>query len=202
MQRASSPGTSPAAGNASISGSTPAVMSFSVASGELISCIPYGQTVTYGDLAGRLGGQALAKDVGAAVGRNPLCVVVPCHRVVGRDGRLTGYAGCWRARGFSWTWRSGRAAFCEVVLTATSRSAGPGRLHQVTGKQPSGVVSPTMARRCFTPPAGAVFRVLLHIKHVRAVAEGVCTSLPLVRIPAGDRSRTRTPLPARLGPGR
>ena len=60
---------------------------------ELISCIPYGQTVTYGDLAGRLGGQALAKDVGAAVGRNPLCVVVPCHRVVGRDGRLTGYAG-------------------------------------------------------------------------------------------------------------
>jgi methylated-DNA-[protein]-cysteine S-methyltransferase len=60
---------------------------------ELIGRIPYGQTVTYGDLAGQLGGQALAKDVGAAVGRNPLCVVVPCHRVVGKDGRLTGYAG-------------------------------------------------------------------------------------------------------------
>ena len=45
------------------------------------------------ELAGAGGGQVLAKDVGAAVGRNPLSVVVPCHRVVGKDGRLTGYAG-------------------------------------------------------------------------------------------------------------
>jgi methylated-DNA-[protein]-cysteine S-methyltransferase len=60
---------------------------------ELIGRIPYGRTVTYGDLARELGGQVLAKEVGAAVGRNPLSVIVPCHRVVGRDGRLTGYAG-------------------------------------------------------------------------------------------------------------
>lgn len=60
---------------------------------ELIGRIPYGQTATYGDLARKLGGGALAKDVGAVVGRNPLCVIVPCHRVVGKDGRLTGYAG-------------------------------------------------------------------------------------------------------------
>jgi methylated-DNA-[protein]-cysteine S-methyltransferase len=60
---------------------------------ELIGRIPYGQTVTYGDLARELGGQVLAKDVGAAVGRNPMSVIVPCHRVVGKDGRLTGYAG-------------------------------------------------------------------------------------------------------------
>ena len=60
---------------------------------ELIGGIPYGQTATYGDLARELGGQVLAKDVGAAVGRNPLSVIVPCHRVVGKDGRLTGYAG-------------------------------------------------------------------------------------------------------------
>jgi methylated-DNA-[protein]-cysteine S-methyltransferase len=59
---------------------------------DLIGAIPYGQTVTYGDLAARLG-EATAKDVGAAVGRNPLSVVVPCHRVVGKDGSLTGYAG-------------------------------------------------------------------------------------------------------------
>jgi methylated-DNA-[protein]-cysteine S-methyltransferase len=59
----------------------------------LIGRIPYGQTATYGDLASELGGQVLAKDVGAAVGRNPLSVIVPCHRVVGKDGRLTGYAG-------------------------------------------------------------------------------------------------------------
>ena len=60
---------------------------------ELIDRIPYGQTRTYGDLARELGDGTLAKDVGAAVGRNPLCVIVPCHRVVGRDGKLTGYAG-------------------------------------------------------------------------------------------------------------
>jgi methylated-DNA-[protein]-cysteine S-methyltransferase len=60
---------------------------------ELISAIPYGQTVTYGDLARDVGGEVTPKDVGAAVGRNPLSVVVPCHRVVGKDGRLTGYAG-------------------------------------------------------------------------------------------------------------
>jgi len=60
---------------------------------DLIDRIGYGQTVSYGELARELGGQVLAKDVGAAVGRNPLSVVVPCHRVVGKDGRLTGYAG-------------------------------------------------------------------------------------------------------------
>ena len=60
---------------------------------ELIGRIPYGQTATYGDLARELAGPVLAKDVGAAVGRNPLSVIVPCHRVVGKDGKLTGYAG-------------------------------------------------------------------------------------------------------------
>jgi methylated-DNA-[protein]-cysteine S-methyltransferase len=60
---------------------------------ELIGDIPYGQTVTYGDLAREVGSAVLAKDVGAAVGRNPLSVIVPCHRVVGKDGGLTGYAG-------------------------------------------------------------------------------------------------------------
>jgi methylated-DNA-[protein]-cysteine S-methyltransferase len=59
----------------------------------LIEEIPYGQTVTYGDLARAAGGGATPKDVGAAVGRNPVSVIVPCHRVVGKDGSLTGYAG-------------------------------------------------------------------------------------------------------------
>ena len=59
----------------------------------LINRIPYGQTTTYGDLARELGEGTLAKEVGAAVGRNPLSVIVPCHRVVGKDGSLTGYAG-------------------------------------------------------------------------------------------------------------
>ena len=60
---------------------------------SLLNDIPYGQTVTYGELADRLGDRSLAQQVGQAVGRNPLCMVIPCHRVVGRDGALTGYAG-------------------------------------------------------------------------------------------------------------
>jgi len=59
----------------------------------LIEEIPYGQTVTYGDLAREAGGGVTPKDVGVAVGRNPVSVIVPCHRVVGKDGSLTGYAG-------------------------------------------------------------------------------------------------------------
>lgn len=60
---------------------------------ELIDRIPYGQTTTYGEMAQELGDPVLAREVGAAVGRNPLSIVVPCHRVVGKDGKLTGYAG-------------------------------------------------------------------------------------------------------------
>jgi methylated-DNA-[protein]-cysteine S-methyltransferase len=60
---------------------------------DLIDRIPYGQTTTYGQLARELGDPALARKVGQAVGHNPLSVIVPCHRVVGTDGSLTGYAG-------------------------------------------------------------------------------------------------------------
>ena len=59
----------------------------------LIAAIPYGQTRTYGELARELGEPAAAQQVGAAAARNRLCIVVPCHRVVGADGSLTGYAG-------------------------------------------------------------------------------------------------------------
>lgn len=60
---------------------------------ELLREIPYGRTWSYGDLARRLGGVEFSQAVGAANGRNPLAVVVPCHRVIGADGSLTGYAG-------------------------------------------------------------------------------------------------------------
>lgn len=60
---------------------------------ELLRRIPYGQTRTYGQLATELGDSALARAVGAANGRNPISVIVPCHRVVGANGALTGYAG-------------------------------------------------------------------------------------------------------------
>jgi methylated-DNA-[protein]-cysteine S-methyltransferase len=55
--------------------------------------IPYGETTTYGELATQLGNASMARAVGAAVGRNPLSVIVPCHRVVGKNGALTGFAG-------------------------------------------------------------------------------------------------------------
>ena len=60
---------------------------------KLIDRIPYGETTTYGALARELGDPTLARAVGSAVGRNPLSVIVPCHRVIGTDGKLTGYAG-------------------------------------------------------------------------------------------------------------
>lgn len=55
--------------------------------------IPAGQTVSYGAISQRIGKPAAVRAVGAAVGRNPVSVVVPCHRVLGGDGALTGYAG-------------------------------------------------------------------------------------------------------------
>ena len=53
--------------------------------------IPYGQTISYGNLASRVGKPSAARAVGAANGANPVPIVVPCHRVIGADGRLTGY---------------------------------------------------------------------------------------------------------------
>ena len=55
--------------------------------------IPWGQRVSYGQMAAAVGRPAAVRAVGAAVGRNPVSVLVPCHRVVGADGSLTGYAG-------------------------------------------------------------------------------------------------------------
>lgn len=60
---------------------------------ELASGVPYGAVVGYGDLAGRVGQPGAAQAVGAAMGANPLPVVVPCHRVVESDGGLGGFGG-------------------------------------------------------------------------------------------------------------
>lgn len=55
--------------------------------------IPYGERVTYGDIAIGLGDRSLSQLVGQAVGRNPVSIVIPCHRVVGAGGKLTGFGG-------------------------------------------------------------------------------------------------------------
>ena len=58
-----------------------------------LTTIPYGETVSYGELARRLGRPAATRAVGAANGRNPIPIVIPCHRVIGSDGSLTGFGG-------------------------------------------------------------------------------------------------------------
>jgi methylated-DNA-[protein]-cysteine S-methyltransferase len=55
--------------------------------------IPYGHTASYGDIARKIGAPTASRAVGAANGRNPIAIVVPCHRVIGSNGTLTGYAG-------------------------------------------------------------------------------------------------------------
>ena len=66
---------------------------FQLAAWHALRSIPYGETITYGEQAARMGDRRKARAVGAANGRNPLSIVVPCHRVIGRDGSLTGFAG-------------------------------------------------------------------------------------------------------------
>jgi methylated-DNA-[protein]-cysteine S-methyltransferase len=67
--------------------------SFQLAAWRALRAIPYGRTVSYGEQARRLGHPGRARAVGAANGRNPLPIVVPCHRVIGADGSLTGFGG-------------------------------------------------------------------------------------------------------------
>ncbi len=60
---------------------------------QALQTIAPGRTRTYGEIAAALGAASAVRAVGGAVGRNPVSVIVPCHRVIGRDGTLTGYAG-------------------------------------------------------------------------------------------------------------
>jgi methylated-DNA-[protein]-cysteine S-methyltransferase len=60
---------------------------------QALQTVPYGQTMSYGELAARLGRPSAARAVGAANGRNPVSVIVPCHRLIGASGALTGYLG-------------------------------------------------------------------------------------------------------------
>jgi len=66
---------------------------FQISVWQQLLLIPYGETRTYGQLAEAIGNPAASRAVGAANGRNPLSLVIPCHRVIGTGGALTGYAG-------------------------------------------------------------------------------------------------------------
>jgi methylated-DNA-[protein]-cysteine S-methyltransferase len=86
--------------------------------------VPYGATVTYGEIAARIGAsRAAVRAVGGAIGANPLLIVRPCHRVIGADGSMTGYAGGVERKVWLLT--------LEGALTGSARSGGlqrrPGR---------------------------------------------------------------------------
>ena len=94
----------------------------------LLRELPFGETTTYGDLAESLGDRNLARKVGQAVGRNPLSIVVGCHRVVGKGGELRGYAGGLdreavpaRSRGRPAAGRCATIAALELRLSAAGR---------------------------------------------------------------------------------
>jgi AraC family transcriptional regulator of adaptative response/methylated-DNA-[protein]-cysteine methyltransferase len=83
---------------------------FEVRVWEKLLEIPMGGLTTYSDLAVRAGSPKGARAVGAAVGKNPICFVVPCHRVIGKDGDITGYHwGITRKRAML-GWEAGMAA--------------------------------------------------------------------------------------------
>ncbi len=65
---------------------------FQIAVWEVLRGIPFGATISYGEQARRLGDSRKARAVGSANGRNPIPIIVPCHRVIGSDGSLTGFA--------------------------------------------------------------------------------------------------------------
>jgi methylated-DNA-[protein]-cysteine S-methyltransferase len=60
---------------------------------QLLCEIPYGETISYGELARRVGNPSASRAVGLANGSNPIPIVIPCHRVIGSNGKLTGYGG-------------------------------------------------------------------------------------------------------------
>lgn len=84
--------------------------------------IPYGETISYGELARRVGRPPSAsRAVGAANGRNPVSIIVPCHRVIGANGTLVGYGGGLERKRWLLDWEQGRVALPLATVTT-----GPG----------------------------------------------------------------------------
>ena len=71
----------------------PSGTSFQLRVWEELTRIPYGETICYGELADRIGNPKASRAVGLANGCNPISIIVPCHRVIGANGKLTGYGG-------------------------------------------------------------------------------------------------------------
>ncbi len=89
----SSSPTSPASFSTSTSSSTWSARTFQRSVWAALLTIPYGETRSYGEIAAQIGSPAASRAVGLANGHNPIGIIVPCHRVIGANGSLTGYGG-------------------------------------------------------------------------------------------------------------
>ncbi len=98
----------------------PAGTPFQVQVWDQLTRIPYGRTISYGELARRIAQPSASRAVGLANGRNPIAVVVPCHRVIGADGSLTGFGGGLDRKRRPAGARAGRTDPARLI-----RSAGP-----------------------------------------------------------------------------
>ena len=83
---------------------------FQLAVWHALRRIPYGETISYGALARRIGRPSASRAVGLANGRNPIAIIVPCHRVIGADGSLTGYGGGLQRKRFLLALEAGQPA--------------------------------------------------------------------------------------------
>ena len=95
---------------------------FQRAAWDVLCSIPYGTTISYGEQAERMGDRRKARAVGAANGRNPISIVVPCHRVVGANGALTGFAGGTDTK--AWLLAHERQHLTPVTLVPGAASPG------------------------------------------------------------------------------
>jgi methylated-DNA-[protein]-cysteine S-methyltransferase len=82
---------------------------------EVLKTIPYGVTISYGELAQQIGQPNASRAVGLANGKNPISIVVPCHRVIGANGKLTGYGGGIERK--QWLLNHERLKFCSHSLS-------------------------------------------------------------------------------------
>lgn len=105
----------------------PAGTQFQRAVWNALLTIPYGETRSYGDIARQIGRPAAVRAVGAANGRNPLSIVAPCHRVVGADGTLTGFAGGLATKAFLLALERGGAAAARPRRTSRARGGDVSR---------------------------------------------------------------------------
>jgi len=101
---------------------------FQVAVWGALRRIPYGETATYGGVAARVGCAAAARAVGSANGRNPLAIVVPCHRVIGADGTLTGYGGGLSAKAALLALEAGAASSALSAAASARRHTRAGTI--------------------------------------------------------------------------